>query len=1518
MEKVADHGLGRAVKEHPHFRLQLNSVEVYQAPPSSLDLGCSPLGSGSAFRFAKVPIVNFYGISDTDQNVCAHIHGVYPYLFVSYSGSTDAKLVSAYIFDLYNAINNALAAAFHLDNSNEFQNFVGNIVLCRAVPFYGFHVGWCNYLKIYMLSPSHMGRLAELLRGGSILNTVFEIFEAHIPYVLQFLIDFNLYGCGWMNLSKVRFRSPVPPRRVNPSVSYFEWTDATIKPEEYCASDEFPRRSYSALEIDIQASDILNRLDVNLRNIHDGFVERSLKIPQDFKYVRSIIELWNDEQKRRKDMNRTRLNMDVIKSRNYDYHWYNETEHIERLKKKISEDPAILDFETFGKQQDNKTPTVFEVVDSMFKPSAAFTEVSFDSSYDDSFWDNLDQKTINEIDDSIFKHSNEQNYFSIPVVDQEIPLAQSYLKKRALDTSSIDESSSSKSDELVPKYDLVKATRTESIYDFTSVHKSSPNSLARARRTMRFIEYQNEKQEKLSISPLTSTSAFLSLTPESRLTTLEKKVSTTFGLSNKVIVYPEQPIRSSGILDSLWDLGQPKIIYQKPIYRNDKDVPKRAREYAGKSFRLTGSSLSYLPDFTAGLERSNMPTSVDHSSKISLWQFSVKPPTRNLVQNWLVANSQNSNTNVLEAKRSGSQIEGPTLETPRSENKSKSFSLTSTTMSILSVEIHTEVRHGLQPDPEYDPISFIVWMFQSSKTRLDNSETDLRTGILLVNESSTTFYKLQRVYGSKIQLHSSELELVNSLVHLVRTLDPDILVGFEIQSSSWGYLIERANMEFDYDLSEELSRIREINNNTLKRRPDDKWGTRKATSINIPGRHVLNIWRLLRGSVSLLQYSLQNCAFQLLKRRIPYYSAHQLREWMQSGNIGAMKRTIEYFLSRAQLNLEFLKDQEIIEKTCEQARVIGVDFLSVIRRGSQFRIESLVFRIAKAENYMVLSPSRAQVGQQNALECLPLVMEPKSNFYTDPVVVLDFQALYPSIMIAFNYCYSTCLGRVKPWLGRNKLGVLRDLEIPKGLFSLLKDDLTVSPNGMIFVKSNVRQSLLSKMLKEILETRAMVKAEMKGFNEPSLQKLLNGRQLALKYIAAVTYGYTTASFSGRMPCAEIADAIVQTGREILEQSIRLINQDTEWKAEVVYGDTDSLFVHLPGRSKDEAFEIGKEIVDKISAKYPSPVKLKLEKVYLPCILQAKKRYVGFMYETPAQKEPTFDAKGMETVRRDGTPAEQKIEQKLLQILAESRDLSAAKEYFCRMCTKIMRGRVSVQDFCFAKEVRMGTYSDHGRLPPGANISAQKMAQDHRAEPQYGERVPYVVIAGPAGSRLVDRCVSPETFLANDAMFLDAEYYITKNLIPPLERIFNLMGVNVRAWYDEMPKVNVIPYRLHNAEQGLTARRPQNSTLHAYMRSAQCIVCKSTAATDISRMCDSCRKNPEGGYFNMKSRERLHQQRLLKLEQVCRFCTGLSNAEPISCESRDCGIYYGRKKEEAKISIETRLCQEYEQKFDLSW
>lgn len=115
-----------------------------------------------------------------------------------------------------------------------------------------------------------------------------------------------------------------------------------------------------------------------------------------------------------------------------------------------------------------------------------------------------------------------------------------------------------------------------------------------------------------------------------------------------------------------------------------------------------------------------------------------------------------------------------------------------------------------------------------------------------------------------------------------------------------------------------------------------------------------------------------------------------------------------------------------------------------------------------------------------------------------------------------------------------------------------------------------------------------------------LQRVLNARQFGLKMISNVTYGYTSAGFSGRMPMAELADSIVQSGRQTLENAIRLVESHPDWRARVVYGDTDSMFVLLPGRSRQEAFRIGGEIAKAVTAANPPPVMIKMEKV-CPCV-----------------------------------------------------------------------------------------------------------------------------------------------------------------------------------------------------------------------------------------------------------------------------------------------------------------------------
>lgn len=97
------------------------------------------------------------------------------------------------------------------------------------------------------------------------------------------------------------------------------------------------------------------------------------------------------------------------------------------------------------------------------------------------------------------------------------------------------------------------------------------------------------------------------------------------------------------------------------------------------------------------------------------------------------------------------------------------------------------------------------------------------------------------------------------------------------------------------------------------------------------------------------------------------------------------------------------------------------------------------------------------------------------------------------------------------------------LKVTSKTASELEDNVNFSPCGVAFVKPEVRRGVLPQMLTEILNCRLMVKKSIKDHpsSDKTLQRSLHSRQLGLKLIANVTYGYTAANFSGRMPCIEV-------------------------------------------------------------------------------------------------------------------------------------------------------------------------------------------------------------------------------------------------------------------------------------------------------------------------------------------------------------------------------------------------------------
>ena len=112
-----------------------------------------------------------------------------------------------------------------------------------------------------------------------------------------------------------------------------------------------------------------------------------------------------------------------------------------------------------------------------------------------------------------------------------------------------------------------------------------------------------------------------------------------------------------------------------------------------------------------------------------------------------------------------------------------------------------------------------------------------------------------------------------------------------------------------------------------------------------------------------------------------------------------------------------------------------MDFYTVFNSGSQVKVESLMFRIAKPESYLMPTATKQQKADKKPTFCRALNLDPKGHIYSSPVVVLDFQSLYPSIMIAYNYCFSTCLGKLGVGVDAGQVLGVVNYKRPPGLLN---------------------------------------------------------------------------------------------------------------------------------------------------------------------------------------------------------------------------------------------------------------------------------------------------------------------------------------------------------------------------------------------------------------------------------------------------------------------------------------------------
>ncbi|KAG0265703.1 DNA polymerase zeta, partial [Linnemannia exigua] len=306
------------------FKNRIADLDYTMAPPGPLDLQtCQFLPPHIPVQ--KVPVIRIYGANEAGQKTCVHIHQVYPYFYVQYKGSLEPAERYSY------------------------------------------------FLKIYLFNPDFESRIVDLMRGGAVMRTEFQPFEAHVPFRLQFFIDYNLYGMGWLELEDALLRNHVPaaaeddhPKRL---------TKESVMDTRIWSPENDPGRISSCeIEMDTTADRIVNRDLAPERDTHFS-LDECFKPSPSTAQVPSVAGLWEDDVRRRKANNlpsqeapKTQIREpETIPWLNHDFNKRVVASMVKEMVQRQSQEktPTQGDFENYMKSEDPLAESLMTAYESV-------------------------------------------------------------------------------------------------------------------------------------------------------------------------------------------------------------------------------------------------------------------------------------------------------------------------------------------------------------------------------------------------------------------------------------------------------------------------------------------------------------------------------------------------------------------------------------------------------------------------------------------------------------------------------------------------------------------------------------------------------------------------------------------------------------------------------------------------------------------------------------------------------------------------------------------------------------------------------------------------------------------------------------------------------------------------------------------------------------------------------------------------------------------------------------------------
>lgn len=394
---------------------------------------------------------------------------------------------------------------------------------------------------------------------------------------------------------------------------------------------------------------------------------------------------------------------------------------------------------------------------------------------------------------------------------------------------------------------------------------------------------------------------------------------------------------------------------------------------------------------------------------------------------------------------------------------------------------------------------------------------------------------------------SDETDLLTKFVDLVGELRPIFLTGWNIFRFDMQFVFERAKMLGIFQHMERLSwlackQVRPV----VKEMNSSAFGQNKIYHDDLQGLIVLDGYMLARKGMKMPSYSLKAFGEWIgePKGDVTY---DEMVQAFTTKCPKKMRNVADYCVQDSKMVPKILERMEEPCRVMALTRLAAVPPVYTIKRGQSI----LTFGLILAEAFqrkLVVNPPPKKAGDNEGYQGAT-VIDPVRGYHKDPVCVLDFESLYPSIMRAYNICISTFLGT---W--QNRDDVPNEYTFPE--YSVIEIDAGVC---VVFKRKGI-EGVFPSILRVLLEQRKTVKTTMKSFEKGSIQyNQANAKQLSLKVAANSLYGYLGAPTSQIYEKA-LAASVTSMGRQSLFQVRTIIETLCKEgrlpsQVHVVYGDS---------------------------------------------------------------------------------------------------------------------------------------------------------------------------------------------------------------------------------------------------------------------------------------------------------------------------------------------------------------------------